>query len=91
MPATVTNVSVTSAATLILSANAARQELHLVNNSVSPDCFIGPDNTVTATTGLTLFAGGSKDKDRGFGLWLGPVWGITSSGTADVRVWETSR
>ena len=89
MPATIKTVSVGDSATLILAANEARQELHLVNNSVSPDCFLGPDNTVTATNGLTLFAGSSKDKDRGFGLWLGPIWGITASGTADIRVWET--
>lgn len=91
MAATATNVSVTNVATLIIDGNARRQELFITNNGVTPDAYIGPDNTVTSTTGLPLYSGQTRERDRGFGTWLGPVWGITASGTADIRVWETSR
>lgn len=91
MATTCTNVSVTNTATLIIAANSARQELFITNAGISPDIFIGPDATVTATTGLPLFAGQTRERSRGFSIWLGPVYGITSSGTADIRVWETTR
>ena len=91
MPATSTNVSVGNTATLIIAANAARQELIITNNSVSPDIYIGPDSSVTAVTGLPLYAGQTREKSRGFAIHLGDVYGITASGTADIRVWETTR
>lgn len=92
MPATVTNVSITTGTPqLIIAANAARQELIITNAGVSPDAFMGPDTTFTASSGLPLFAGETKERSRGFGTWLGPVYGVTVSGTADIRVWETSR
>lgn len=91
MPATVTNVNVTTSAILIVAANAARQELIITNNSTSPDIFIGPDNTVTATTGLPLYAGQTRERSRGFAIHLGDVYGISASGTADIRVWQSTR
>lgn len=91
MPATIGTVSVTGTATRIISANAARQELFITNSSVTTDIFIGPDSTVTAATGLPLYAGQTRERSRGFSIWLGDVYGITSTGTADIRVWETSR
>lgn len=90
MSTTCTNVSVTNTATLIIAANSQRQELFITNNGVTPDAYIGPDNTVTASNGLPLYAGQTRERDRGFGSWLGTVYGITSSGTADIRVWETT-
>ncbi len=92
MPATVTQVSITTGTPqLIISANPKRQELFLTNNSVSPDAFIGVDTTFTTSTGLPLYAGQTRERSRGFAIWLGDVYGVTASGTADIRVWETTR
>lgn len=91
MPATVGNVSVGTAATLIIGANAARQELSLANYSASPDVFIGPDDTVTTSNGLPLLSSTELHRDRGHGTWLGDVWGIVATGTADVRFWQTTK
>lgn len=92
MPATVTNVNITTGTPqLIIAANAARQELIITNNSTSPDAYIGPDTTFTSSTGLPLYAGQTRERSRGFSIWLGAVYGVTASGTADIRAWETSR
>ncbi len=91
MPATVGTITVTSAATLIVAQNAKRQELMLTNNSVGTDIFIGPDSSVTSSTGLPLYANQTRERSRGFAIHLGDVYGITASGTADIRVWETTR
>lgn len=91
MATTATNVNVGNTATLIAAANPKRQELIITNNSVSPDAYIGPDSSVTTTTGLPLYAGQTRERSRGFSIWLGPVYGIVASGTADIRVWETER
>lgn len=91
MPATNTAVTVTNTATLIIAANSARQELVMTNNSVTTDIFIGPDSSVTASTGLPLYANQTRERSRGFAIHLGDVYGITASGTADIRVWQTTR
>lgn len=91
MASSVNTVTVSSTATLIIAANANRQELIITNNSVSTDIFIGIDSSVTSSTGLPLYANQSREKSRGFGTWLGPVYGITASSTADIRIWETER
>ena len=85
------NVNVTSTATLIIAANAKRQELIITNNSTTPDAFIGMDSSVTTANGLPLYAGQTRERSRGFAIWLGDIYGITASGTADIRVWETER
>lgn len=87
------NVTVSSSATKIVSANASRQGLILTNNSVSTDIFIGQDSSVTTASGLPLYANQTREKSRSGGstLWLGDVWGICSSGTADIRYWEDVR
>lgn len=85
-------VSVISSATLIIPANEHRQEFRLVNYSTSPDCFIGMDNSVTAANGFALMSGSEQDASRSMGsTYLGDIWGITPSGTADIRWWETLR
>lgn len=92
MAASISAVSVTSTATKIISANAARQELIIVNNDVSNDIMLGPDANVTWATGIPLYAAQSRERTRGFSIWLGDVWGIANTGkTADIRVWETTR
>ena len=91
MPATINKFSVTTSAMLIAPANPARQELIITNAGVAPDAFLGPDSSVTSNTGLPLFAGQTRERSRGFAIHLGDVYCITASGTADIRVWETSR
>ncbi len=86
------NVSVGNTATLIVPQNPRRQELRFVNYSTSPDCFLGMDNNVTTTTGFPLMAGSEQDASRSMGsTYLGDVYGIVSSGNADIRWWETLR
>lgn len=86
------NVSVGNTAILILAQNPKRQEFRLINYSTSPDCFIGMDSSVTSINGFALMAGSEQDSSRGLGsTYLGDVYGITSSGTADIRFWETTR
>lgn len=86
------NVAVSTTPILIVAANAARQEIWLCNYSVAPDCFIGFDANVTTTTGFPLFASGNQQASRGEGsTYLGDLWGVTSSGTADIRFKEVTR
>lgn len=83
------SVSVGTSATLIVAANTRRQTLIVANVDATLTVFVGEDNTVTTANGVPIFAETDRVSDRGFGLYLGPVFGIVSSGTADVRVWET--
>jgi len=82
-------VTVTNTATLIVADNCKRQELTIANNSSSVDIFVGPDASVTKDNGIPLYASQRNDKWKGpGGSWLGPIYGITASSTADVRFWE---
>ena len=78
-------VSITTEAKVIAAANANRKAL-LIYNVGSVDVFFGLGG-VTAATGIPLKVGGS--------LGLGPafitdqaIYGITATGTADLRVLE---
>lgn len=83
-------VSVTTVAKLIVEANTQRQEIIITNNS-STDMYIGMDSNVTSSNGLPLYSNQTREKSRGFGTYLGPIYGITLSGTCDVRFWETTQ
>jgi hypothetical protein len=86
------SIVVGNTATLICAANTQRQELTIVNYSSSVDIFVGPDASVTAANGIPLYAQQRNDRWKGpGGSWLGPIYGITSSSTADVRYWEVTR
>lgn len=86
-------VTVTTSATLIAAANPKRQELIITNNSISTDIYIGQDANVTTANGLPLYANQTRERSRNGGTygWLGPVYGICASGTADIRYWESER
>ena len=85
------NISVTSTATLILADNPQRLSLIITNNG-SSTVYIGQTNTVTSTTGVPLQADSILTEDSGgTKMYCGPIWGITDTGTADVRVWERIR
>lgn len=82
-------VTVTNSVTLIVAANTKRRNLSIVNTSASTDIFIGPDASITSSNALPLYSFATRDQDRIPEGWQGPVYGITASGTADVRYWET--
>ena len=84
-------VTVTNTPTLIVGANCRRQELTLVNNS-SVDIFVGPDASITSSNAVPLFASQRNDRWKGpGGSWLGDIYGVTASGSADIRFWEVER
>lgn len=75
----------TTSAAVVLSANALRTSC-LIQNVGTVDVYLGKDNTVTTTNGIKLAAGASLADDASVDAW----WGITASGTADLRVLETA-
>lgn len=83
-----TGVSVGSSATLIVPSNAYRLNLILRNNS-STVCYIGQDSNVTTATGMQINQNDALNDDgSGRRGYLGEIWGITATGSADIRYWE---
>jgi len=76
--------------TLIVADNAKRKSLTLVNTSESAVVWIGPDDGITSMNAIVLYETQTRDNQKDFGNYLGPVYGITHSAgvTADVRYWE---
>lgn len=83
------SVNVLTTATLIVPANARRRSVSLVNNSEST-VFIGPDTSILTTDALPLFSMQTRDETRDPETWLGPIYGIVDTGTAEVRWWEVT-
>ena len=96
MASAVKSVSVTTSAVSLIAANRRRISLIIHNLSTSVTVYIGIDNTVTASTASTageaLLPGErltiSFEGDTFQYLYRGAFFGITASGTADVRVME---
>jgi len=82
--------TVTNVATKIISANYERKTLCLTNLSESVLVYIGPDASVTTANGFPLYQTQSLDNKKVSGFYLGDIYGITASSTADVRYWETT-
>jgi hypothetical protein len=80
-----TAVSVTSSATLVIAASSSREALSIQNLGAS-DVYLGGTSAVTTSTGTKLIAG----QQLPFGDFGGALYGITTSGTADVRVLAAS-
>lgn len=70
-------------ALLIVAANPNRVSLTIVNEG-TVKCFFGDDSSVTALTGTPLGAGGILEDVNTTVAY----YGITASGTADLRYWE---
>jgi hypothetical protein len=86
------SVTVTDSATVLVAANCARQELLLSNISTGDDIYLGMDSAVTTSNGIPLYAGQDRERSRGFGTYLGPIYAIAKIGkSVDVRFWETTR
>ena len=82
------SITVSTAATLVVLANCARRNLTMVNSSESTVVYIGPDSSVTTSNGIPLYETQTTHKDTFPESFKGSVYGIVSSGTADVRYWE---
>ena len=86
-------VNVTTSATKIVGANAQRQSLILTNASTSGIVYLGPDATITSTNAAVILDGfGNLSEDSGgTRMFMGDVYGITGSSTADILYWERTR
>lgn len=80
-------VTITTAATNILPSDPARRGFLLANNG-SNIVYIGLDASVTASNGIQIMPQDKFDLTGEHSVFKGAVWGITSSGTSDVRYWE---
>ncbi len=76
-------VTVTSTATLIKAANTARQAMVIQNLGPSADIYVGTA-TVTVATGLRIAVNDALDGI----VFTGAIYGITASGSSDVRFFE---
>ena len=79
-----TAVTVTTTATAIPATALAGRRAMMVRNNGSVTVYLG-DSTVTSTNGFPLSPGEEKSYELGPPVTL---YGITASGTADVRVLE---
>ena len=85
-------VSVGNTATLIIAENFNRIRV-IIDNQGSQVVYLGDDDTVTTSNGITLAADDKLIMTFGGGVnfpffFRGDIYGIVASGTADVRVWE---
>lgn len=78
------NAACTTTATSILAANYERKGF--VIKAIDGAVYIGDDSSVTTSTGFLLSSGESLSSSA----FLGTVYGITASGTTNVRYWEES-
>lgn len=78
---TFTDPAPTTIAASIVAASATRFSV-TIQNAGAVDCYLGKDNTVTASTGLLLAAGATLTDDSTVDAW----WAITAAGTADLRI-----
>ena len=85
------SVEVKTEATLIVAPNNNRIGLILANSG-SCTIFIGEDETLTTTDGIPIRQDERYTEDSGgTKMYSGPIYGIVSSGKADIRFWERVR
>lgn len=81
-------VTVTTSATLIITANTQRLSL-IIENTGTQDLYIGQDALVTTSNGILLEEGDILSEDAsGTNQYKGPYYGIVGTSTSDVRYWE---
>jgi hypothetical protein len=84
-------ITVTNEPTQIIAGNCERKEIIITNNNDEDVVvYIGMDENVTVDNGTPFYGNQTRGHARGFGTYLGPIWGIVASGTCDVRYWETT-
>lgn len=84
------NVSVGDTATLIKADNTDRIFLDIANTDTSKVVYIGIDTSVTTSNGFPVFAYQNRGWAKTLAGYLGPIYGIVASGTADVRYMEVT-
>lgn len=87
MPNSYNTVTVTTAATKIISIKAQR-EGNLIVNASNQTVYLGMDSTVTTATGLPLLANAVFSNTGYLHAWRGDIYGIVAGTTADVRFWD---
>jgi hypothetical protein len=80
-------ISVASSATQIMGSNNGRKNF-VIYNAGSVDLFIAFDENVTTVNGMTVLPGSTYSSSGHPEIWRGPVYGVVSSGTTDVRYQE---
>lgn len=76
--------ALSTAAELVVAANASRRFMELKNTDAAISIYFGADNGVTTATGHLLKAGESF----GFENYVGALWAIAASGTPTVTFVE---
>jgi len=82
---------VSTTAVRVAEANTKRQSLWIANSG-SSTIWLGPDNTVTPSTGNPLYGETHllESKEAG-NIYAGDYYAITSTGTSKVIVWEREK
>lgn len=81
-----TQASPTTTALLLADPNGSRAAI-TIQNVGAVDCWLGPDSTVAAGSGIKLAAGAVLSENApacSNDSW----WAVTASGTADLRIVE---
>lgn len=81
------NVSVTTSATQILPPNNRRKSC-LINNNGAATLYIGFDSSVTSSNGMPVVSNGYYINSGENDAFRGAIFGISASGTLDVRYEE---
>lgn len=87
MSTSYTNVTVTTAPTLIIPPNPARKGYGFVNNGTG-NLYFGPDSSITTSNGMIVLTTGNVTDSGDQSSFKGSIYGVVSTGTADVRYWE---
>lgn len=80
---TVSTAAPTTTAASVLAANSSRKVAILYNNGAQA-VYLGTTSGVTVANGMPLVPGASFIDDRTLGAW----YGITPSGTGDLRIMQ---
>lgn len=89
-------ITITNTATRVLTANAGRYSLILLNNG-SGTCWVGEDSSVTAGTGanagtLLVEQATLTEDSGGHPMYQGDIWAINDTDVASaVSFWERTR
>ena len=81
----ITTVAIGTTAAVVLAPNAARKSC-LICNTGAATVYLGPNSSVTTTTGVPLASGDRLPDDASLDAW----YGITASGSAALIVVEVS-
>ena len=90
--ATSNAVSIGTVPTLLLASNTKRLSV-LFSVVGAGGLFLDESASMTSSSGVLISGGGGSltEDSGGRNVYLGPYYGVTSSGTTDIRVWERER